>query len=147
MIDAKKFNQEIVARGFSSFRDGRLAQVQNAFEVGSAEIPDDFDPNLLSRAHNERFLRVTAGRPCVYFVQAGLSGPVKIGIATELRPRLYDLQCSNHEALFVIAVILDAGRDEEQALHARFRGDWLRGEWFRRSDALLAYMKTLPEAP
>lgn len=144
MINASRLNREIVARGYSSFREGRIAQAQNALGDAVA-IPADFDPNLLARAHNDRFLVATAGRQCVYFVQAGLSGPIKIGIAVDLRLRLSDLQCSNHEALYVVAIIRDAGRDDEQALHARFRTDWIRGEWFRRSDALVAFVKTLPE--
>lgn len=147
MIDPKRFDREIVARGLSSFRDGRLAQAQNAFESNSAPLPEHFDPNLLARAHNARFLRAARGRPCVYFIQAGLRGPIKIGVAVDLVARMYEHQCSNHEALFVVGLVLDAGRPEEQELHRRFRGDWLRGEWFRRSRALVAYIKTLPEAP
>jgi len=70
---------------------------------------------------------------------------VKIGIAGDLAQRLWDLQCSNHEELFVVALIPGAGREEEQELHERFRGDWLRGEWFQRSKNLITYIKSLPE--
>lgn len=145
MIDPKRFDREILAHGFSSFRDGRLAQVQNGFEPESHAIPTDYDPNLLARAHNERFLKATTGRRCVYFIQAGRSGPVKIGTALDLRERVIDLQCGNHEALFVLGVLLGGDRALEQELHQRFWSDWIRGEWFRRSDALIAFMRSLPD--
>jgi len=72
----------------------------------------------------------------VYMIRAGEHGPVKIGHATDVAGRLYDLQSGNHERLTVLRVF-DGGAAEEARLHERFADLHLHGEWHSFSKAML----------
>lgn len=74
----------------------------------------------------------------VYFVQVGRNGPVKIGHAGHIGKRLQSLQCGNQELLVVLATI-KGGKPEERAYHAALAADRIRGEWFRPTEAVLAF--------
>jgi hypothetical protein len=83
--------------------------------------------------------------PCVYFIQDGEEGPVKIGLATcsSLELRITSLQIGNPRVLrFVGVVCLQGGRHigyrEEQRLHQHFQAFNIRGEWFEMCDSLRA---------
>lgn len=65
----------------------------------------------------------------VYFIQAGLSGPIKIGQANNVTKRMLSLQGANHEQLHLLATI-PAHDTLEPFLHARFAANRIRGEWF-----------------
>ncbi len=65
----------------------------------------------------------------VYFVRVGEEGPVKIGVATNLKQRLSGLQISHPEKLVVIRVIV-GNHEVEKWLHDYFSKDKIRGEWF-----------------
>ena len=68
---------------------------------------------------------------CVYFVQSGHGGPVKIGIATDVKKRLSSMQTSNPVSLVLMAAV-PGGLDLERELHARFNIGCIRNEWFKR---------------
>jgi hypothetical protein len=82
------------------------------------------------------------GRPeeAVYFIQQGAGGPVKIGLAKDVRKRLWTLQTSTPAPLFVRATI-GGDRQTERALHAFYAREHIRGEWFRPSPRLVAYIR------
>jgi hypothetical protein len=72
----------------------------------------------------------------VYFIQAGDSGPIKIGTAMDTLKRLKQLQTSSAEALVVLGH-REGDEELEEALHERFAEHRLRGEWFRPAEAIL----------
>lgn len=75
----------------------------------------------------------------VYFVQAGASGPIKIGYSQNTQGRLASLQTGNHEPLTVLASFehADAKRIESM-LHDKFSEHRIDGEWFRPSHEIIA---------
>lgn len=76
----------------------------------------------------------------VYFLQAGGPGrPIKIGFSTNLANRMVDIQDSNPETLTVLFT-QEGTREDERALHAKFRDHWIGGEWFRAHRTLLAHI-------
>lgn len=78
----------------------------------------------------------------VYFIQAGTSGPIKIGTARNAIARMEALQISCSEELRLLAFI-PGDQIVERALHREFRADRMRGEWFEPSPALLARIAIL----
>jgi hypothetical protein len=73
----------------------------------------------------------------VYFMQAGVSGPIKIGHTNgSLQKRMAALQTAHHDKLFLLACI-DGSRADELALHKRFAKFRLHGEWFQASFEIL----------
>jgi hypothetical protein len=75
----------------------------------------------------------------VYFIQAGVGGPIKIGCSADAASRLATLQVGNPEALRLLATA-PGGFAEEATLHARFAAHRLTGEWFRPTLELLAFI-------
>jgi Meiotically up-regulated gene 113 len=69
------------------------------------------------------------GGVSVYFIRAGVGGPVKIGWAVDAMTRLRDLQCGNHEELTLIHCAT-GGVMEEKSAHRQFMPHRIRGEWF-----------------
>lgn len=65
----------------------------------------------------------------VYFIRAGEDGPVKIGVAQDVRVRLADLQVAHHEELHVINAVGGDSSAERRA-HRIYAHKRLRGEWF-----------------
>ena len=76
----------------------------------------------------------------IYFIQAGLNGPVKIGHTNiEVRKRFNGLQIGNHEQLYLLR--LENGYlDREEYLHRMFFSTLVRGEWYRNGDHLMNYI-------
>jgi hypothetical protein len=69
----------------------------------------------------------------VYFIQAEIGGPVKIGVAQDVSKRLAAMQIGSPFPLRVVKVI-DTGSGGyylERKLHERFAHLRERGEWFR----------------
>ena len=73
----------------------------------------------------------------VYIIQAGISGPVKIGLAADVEMRLAALQTANYEELRVIKVFQGGGEDLEFYLHRKFKNLRIRGEWFSFSEEMM----------
>jgi predicted GIY-YIG superfamily endonuclease len=76
----------------------------------------------------------------LYFVQEAESGNIKIGIARNLKQRLYELQTDNSNKLNLLGSARfsseQAVRKAEQRLHATFATQRVRGEWFATSARL-----------
>src|SRR4051794_36195224 len=56
----------------------------------------------------------------IYFIQAGMGGPVKIGLARGVMSRLATLQTAHPHKLILLGTIQNGGLALERALHARF---------------------------
>lgn len=68
----------------------------------------------------------------VYVIQAGEGDPCKIGHATNVERRRWELQCATHARLRLVAVY-EGGERQERALHEQFKAVRLTGEWFKLS--------------
>lgn len=66
----------------------------------------------------------------IYFAQAEIGGPVKIGHTTRLDPRFTELQIGSPLRLHIIGIIEPGGPSEEARLHRRLARDRMHGEWF-----------------
>lgn len=92
-----------------------------------------------------RLRSAAAARPArrapsrVYFIQASITGLIKIGVAVDPSDRLRTLQTGSPDTLSLIKTI-DGDQKLEQELHRRFADDRLHGEWFHPSADLLAYI-------
>lgn len=76
----------------------------------------------------------------VYFIQAGRHGLIKIGKTKgRVKDRLAQLQTGSAEELRLLITIPGYSK-REQELHTRFRHARERGEWFRPSQELLAFI-------
>jgi len=76
----------------------------------------------------------------VYFVQSRLGGPIKIGLATELKQRLKQLQSGSPIPLQIVGA-LQGDEEVEAAIHERFRKLQLHGEWFEPSVELVEFIR------
>ncbi len=65
----------------------------------------------------------------IYFIQAGHTGPVKIGWSASARVRLEVMQTAHWERLFLIHTVPGTTGDELD-FQARFAEHRIRGEWF-----------------
>lgn len=79
----------------------------------------------------------------IYFIQQGNDGPIKIGISWEIKKRLRDISVSSPFNPMVLALI-PGNREKEKQLHRKFKKEHLRGEWFKASDRLMEFIRTLP---
>lgn len=80
----------------------------------------------------------------VYFIQAGLNGPIKIGWSANVKQRLAAAQVDNHEEL-ILRAMTPGGPAIEERLHVVFEAAWIRGEWFRPVTALLEMVEVLED--
>lgn len=105
---------------------------QIAQAVLEHEAPSDARPVLVA-AEVIRYedIQRSACEQLVYFIGAGVSGPIKIGIAANPQARLSTLQTAHHEELSILAVT-GGGRESEMAYHECFGRHRLKGEWFAR---------------
>lgn len=71
----------------------------------------------------------------VYFIRAGRKGPIKIGVAKNVKRRVETLQTGNHEPLLILAIIPCNGKalayNLESQLHSIYSRDRIIGEWFK----------------
>ena len=80
-----------------------------------------------------------ADGPVIYFVSAWDAEIVKIGFTTSMRSRLRSLRTACPKAPR-IHLLLKGTLLEERELHKRFEADRIRGEWFRLSAAIRAFI-------
>lgn len=96
-------------------------------DSASSEAP------AVPEAHAKRNTSGTQGR--VYFIQAILGGPVKVGWATDLPRRLSELQVGSPVVLGLLGQFAGTKADEE-TLHGQLRALHSHGEWFIPGEAL-----------
>lgn len=75
----------------------------------------------------------------VYFIQADIGGPIKIGMAFNVFERLSLFQMGCPFRLRVLGIIKGGDAHIESALHRRFAEHRLHGEWFEPCEELLAF--------
>lgn len=87
-------------------------------------------------------------RRVVYFISASpnlrVGCLVKIGMASNARRRLAAIQVHHPKPLHLLATIT-GGRPLERDIHERFAESRTRGEWFRITPELKAYIKERAE--
>ena len=70
----------------------------------------------------------------VYFIRAGINGPIKIGKAVDIKKRIDQMQTGNHLDLILVGKIpFDSesmALSIERHLHYILRDKRIRGEWF-----------------
>lgn len=64
----------------------------------------------------------------VYFIQVGKHGPVKVGMAGNVRKRFNQLQCANPQRLRIVGTRF-GGRELEEQIHRDIVIYKIRGEW------------------
>lgn len=82
----------------------------------------------------------------VYIIRAGDTEYVKIGRAQDVMRRFWDIQAHNHEPLNIIRLFA-GGQYEEKRLHALFREQRLRNEWFKFHPDMLSPLEGLSDLP
>jgi hypothetical protein len=83
-------------------------------------------------------------RGYVYFFQAEIGGPIKIGRSFDPDVRLRDLQLMSPFRLRQLALI-PGSIDKEAELHRRFSHSRLHGEWFAESDELIELIREIQD--
>ena len=76
----------------------------------------------------------------VYFVEAGVGGPIKIGWTQDIDRRIAELQTANAHKLTLLGTV-PGTMDREAALHARFSHLRLEAEWFRNSEEIHEFLR------
>lgn len=77
---------------------------------------------------------------CIYFIEAKGGDAVKIGKTLDLKTRIRELQTSNHCELEVLARP-NLPQAVEKMLHDFLAEHHIRGEWFKKCDAVLAVIE------
>jgi Meiotically up-regulated gene 113 len=76
-------------------------------------------------------------RGFVYFIECG--DYIKVGYTGSVRARLTNLAMANPYPLKVLAT-MEGSKQTESSLHDRFADAFHRGEWFRKTPELLAFI-------
>ncbi len=77
-----------------------------------------------------------------YFVQQGEGGPIKIGYTHCIKDRMRSLKVEHGHDCVLLATRV-GGRDRESVYHFQFAADYIEGEWFHPSEAILAEIAEL----
>lgn len=76
----------------------------------------------------------------IYFLRSSCDrGFIKIGVARDLRQRIDALQAGSPYVLKLVRV-LAGGQSKEREIHERFHDAHYRGEWYRPTPELLAFI-------
>jgi len=76
----------------------------------------------------------------IYFIQAVTGGPIKIGIAENVKKRLHSHQTSSHVELVLLAH-RPGTRSDEWRLHQKLATHRVRGEWFEPHEDVLTEIR------
>ncbi len=76
----------------------------------------------------------------IYFIQS--DGPIKIGYTSKrVESRLSSIQIGIYHTLVILGT-MSGNQKKEKEIHRHFEQFHIRGEWFKNSDELLAFIKT-----
>jgi hypothetical protein len=78
----------------------------------------------------------------LYFIATPAHGPIKIGVSVRPTSRLRQLQTSNAVPLTML-LAMPGTKAVERYVHERFAETHMTGEWFQRTDELLALIAEL----
>ena len=77
----------------------------------------------------------------IYFVQAGVDGPIKIGHSTRVpRRRLAEVQTGCPQVLKLL-LTMSGDKKLERKMHALFGHAHLHGEWFNPTAQLVEFIR------
>lgn len=79
----------------------------------------------------------------IYFIRDPAADRVKIGVSNDPWKRLKNMQTGSPGLLELVAMV-DGDPAAEKALHQRFDGSRVRGEWFVWSGPVADHVATLP---
>lgn len=117
---------------------------ERGLDIGTMIIHPDQTVDVLSREQAKKRKSKTRLRmtiiECVYFVSPAPFNEIKIGYATDLFNRLRELQIANPHELHILTAI-DGTIALEHRLHAIFATERLRGEWFKTSARIRAFIR------
>ena len=117
-----------------------LQKLSTPFSAAIRELEDWLHDTQPPPSPKQKRLHNRSG--VVYFIgMEGDNSAVKIGFASKIEDRLSSLQTSSHHTLKVLATI-KATTKLEKELHHKFAADRIRGEWFRRTQALETFITT-----
>jgi hypothetical protein len=136
--------------------DARREDEELCVQLLIEAFPSDLQPYPLSARERSRWIaramRAANGiggyDPVIYFISyENDPTKVKIGYTTNLGSRLRSYRTgSPHE--IQVQHVRSGSREAEQALHRKFANDHIKGEWFKRSVAILEYMsEAAPDVP
>lgn len=108
----------------------RFAPIYDRLERELAAMPED--DNIQNAA------KLPAKLPVVYFIRSGEF--IKIGRSSSWPTRYSDLR-NNSPHPIVPLLVMRAKPSLETKLHARFKPDRVKGEWFRPSYAIMDYVE------
>ena len=92
--------------------------------------------------------RRAAERGCIYYVQQGTDGPIKIGVSDNPDHRLKLLQVGNPDELRLIGTFhTEHVHLYEEAMHERLALWCIRGEWFEPAPQVLALIAAYQDVP
>jgi len=77
----------------------------------------------------------------IYFIQANIGGPIKIGWSANVPNRVESFQLGCPFTLVVLGQIDGAAVSDEKELHRKFADYRLHGEWFTPATELLSFIK------
>lgn len=90
-------------------------------------------------AHARYAAEAGSSPSCVYFIESGSDGPIKVGHACNVQARPRELQVGNPNQLRLLGT-LPGGRELERWFHETFAHARVRGEWFE-SGVLREYIR------
>lgn len=122
----------------ASLSDARLIAVRLAQEFALE------DPNAQLQEAIRRE-RMSDKRP-IYLVRNPATGLLKIGVATDIKARIMDLETGAGVRLQLIATIKSGGVRRERQIHKELKDLRIRGEWFRDDPRVRRYFQenTMP---
>jgi hypothetical protein len=83
----------------------------------------------------------------IYFIQAGESGPIKIGYTeNDIKARVRNIQSSNPTEVKLLGV-MQGNQKVEAGLHIQFCDYLIRGEWYQPPEQLLDYIAREGQQP
>lgn len=131
-----------------SYADRRMREIVNTLNLPEVEPMPRKGRSWSGRSLPRlRLDKTVAPATDLYFIETECAERhIKIGIAANAKARLNKLQMCCPYKLNILAVIPGKSHMEKE-LHQRFVADRLHGEWFRRSDALLAVIDELVAVP
>lgn len=157
-----------VAAPLNPFSD-RVCLIGGRAEGITGATPDEADPDVADPMHRGEYIAVTStvtpnirgvsGRTetwdnkhggIVYFIQATIGGPVKIGYTRSrerLPERLKEIQVGNPFRLRVCHVEDNVDGDRELELHRKFQKLRMSGEWFLPDNDLAEISRCIPIDP
>lgn len=125
------------------------AQLENSLSELRTQSLIEYDGQRFSlpgwsREQDRHCPRSATARGCavssVYFIQAGASGPIKIGVSVDPISRMAQMQTGMPETLRLLAFIAGT-RDDERKLHIKLAAHRIRGEWFHPHQDVLGALR------